>query len=159
MQSSQHQQVGLYMKKFIVLGLLTAIGAVSFVTQASAESRYCRYNPDDPICQDYYNSDEDYSGNPPKGPYRPRDPYNQYEPDYRYQDQYDQGPVLSFSFGSGQKYSCDMLANSLRRSGYRQVRPVDCAGRDFAFIARRDGERLKVGMSSRTGRINSIRPY
>lgn len=150
------------MKKFIIIGLLAAIGAVTFVAQANAAGRYCMYNPDDPICQDYYDNGENNGYQPP-----PYDGYGQddngYNPPPRPHDYsnngYDQGPVLSLHFGSSSRYSCNTLASSLRRSGFHRIRPVDCAGREFAFLATRDGQRLRIVMLSRTGRIKTIRPY
>jgi hypothetical protein len=53
---------------------------------------------------------------------------------------------------------CDRLANSLRRSGFRQVRALSCAGRIYLYSAYRDGERLRISINRNTGRVLRIRP-
>jgi hypothetical protein len=145
------------MKKFLIAGLLAAIGSVALVSQSHAASRYCIYNPDDPACYDGNGYDgngyDDSDLYPPPPPRRHNNSYN----DGYYGDNYDNGPVLSFRFGADNN-RCQKIANSLRRSGFRNVRAVDCAGRDFAYLARRDGQRLRVIVKSSTGRISQIRP-
>lgn len=150
------------MKNILLAGILTATGMIAMASQANAAHRYCIFNPDDPVCQDF----QDYQDNPDyqdSGDYDPPPrrahggQYNQFYGNNYPQSYYDDGPIITLQFGS--RYKCNDLANSLRQSGFRRVRPVDCAGRDFAFLAFRDGRSLKIGMSSRTGRINSIKPY
>jgi hypothetical protein len=162
---------GIGMKKFIIAGLFAAVAAFTMAAQATAANRYCRYNPDDPQCQvqlqpqDYCPPEDVYCNDVADQPMEPsprqfhRHDYRDNNPDFGYfgQNYYDQGPVIHLQFGP--RYTCNELSNSLRRSGFRRVRPVDCAGRDFAFTAFRDGRSLRIGMSSRTGRINSIKPY
>jgi hypothetical protein len=140
------------MKNFLLAGFLAVIGSLAFVPSAQAAGRYCFFNPDDPICDPFY-----YDGGGYGDGYPPPRPHHVYEDPF-FGDNYDTGPVISLHFGNNRN-RCNAIASSLRRSGYRAVRAVDCAGRDYAFIARRDGQRLKIGVASGTGRINSIRPY
>ncbi len=169
------------MKKYLIAGLLTAIAAVSLISQASAASRYCFENPDDPQC---YQSDgpnfpppappvfDGGNGYPPPPPpprygdngYPPAPP-PRFRPNHRhvyndnyYGDGYDQGAVFSFQFGNSGN-SCSDIADSLSRSGFRRVRAVDCAGREYGYVAYRDGQRLKIRVRSATGRIFGISPY
>lgn len=182
------------MKKYLIAGLLSAVGAVAMISQANARNDFCYYNPDAPQCQD----DGSYGGGgypPPAegggyggGGYPPPPPgyggsgYPQ-PPDYpeppiyprrhhHYVDNGDGsdgfffndggddfGPTIHLQFGSSGRKSCSAIADSLRRSGFRRVVPVDCAGRDYAFKAFRDGRVLKIGVKSATGRISSITPY
>jgi len=172
------------MKKFLIAGLLTAIAAVSLISQASAASRYCFENPDDPQC--YQNDGPNFpppppppppvfdggNGYPPPPPPPPRygdngypPPPNRFRPRHRpvyndnyYGDGYDQGAVFSFQFGNSGN-SCADIADSLSRSGFRRVKPVDCAGREYGYVAYRDGQRLKIRVRSATGRIFGINPY
>ncbi len=182
--------MGLLMKKFLIVGLLTVIGAVASVSQANAAgNHYCINNPDDPACQGQYGNDggdqppppfhHGGGGNPPPPPYdngdgygdqgpprhhrRPHHDYDQsydsfYDDNYYGDNYYDQGPVLSLHFGSNQNGRCSAIANSLRRSGFRHVNAIDCAGREFRFTARRDGRNMVIYVSSASGRIQSIRP-
>jgi hypothetical protein len=169
------QHLGDEMRKFLVAGLIAAIGTVAFVSQGHAASRYCIYNPDDPACYDGggyppppdYGNNDGYDGSNIDPPPRPRrhgrhsgygdnGGYDPFYDDNGYG--YDSGPVLSFSFGNNGN-RCQNIANSLRRSGFRNVRSVDCAGRDFAYLVRRDGQRLRVAVKSSTGRIIKIQPY
>jgi hypothetical protein len=147
------------MKKFLIAGLFTALGAVALMSQASAASRYCIYNPDDPACYepDYYGGDgypppdygagDGYDYPPPPPPY-PRNHRRDYN---------DQGPVFSFQFSTPARGSCSGIGQALRRSGFRRVQPIDCAGREYAYIAFRDGQRLRVTVGSNDGRIHNIR--
>jgi hypothetical protein len=162
------------MKKFLIAGLVTAIAAIGLISQANAASRYCIYNPDDPRCYvpgaennppppenmlPGYDQGNRYVSEPPPPP--PRRRYFQQDQDFGddyVDDGFNDGPVFSFQFGNA-RGSCSEIGRSLRRSGFRHVQPVDCAGRDYAFTATRDGQRLRVGVKSATGRISSIRAY
>jgi hypothetical protein len=150
------------MKKFLIAGLVAGIAAVTFVSTANAGGKYCRYNPDDPICQDYYSNDggPDYSSQYGDGygdgyDYAPP-PRRFYDNDYY--DDYGGGTILSFNFGTNNNGRCSSIANSLRRTGFRNVNAIDCAGREFRYTARRDGRKMVIYVASKNGRINSIRP-
>ncbi len=160
------------MKKFLIAGLVTAIAAIGLISQANAASNYCINNPDDDYCYQYgpnYNpqpqDDEDYSYdqdnhylNPPApSPRRPRRHYQDFDNGYGYND-YDQGPVFSFQFGNSGR-SCSAIGRSLSRAGFRHVKAVDCAGSKFGYTAIRDGQRLRLVVTSADGRIRQISRY
>jgi hypothetical protein len=173
------------MKKLLIVSLVTAIGAAAMISQASATSRYCFENPDDPRCfepgGDGYPpppppryGDDGYppppppprfgDGDYPPPPPRPHRPHRRHYFDDGFDDNadgpiYDQGPVFSFQFGSPSRGSCSEIGSSLRRNGFRRVQAVDCAGREFAFVGFRDGQRLRITVGSSDGRIHHIRPY
>jgi hypothetical protein len=151
------------MKKLLLAGLVMIVSAISMGAQAQAGSRYCYYNPEDPACyapipddeNGYYAADDenvdlpmwdDSFGHRNRHRHHMNDAYN-----------YNDGSTITLQFGSA--HSCSNIAQSLKRSGFRRVKPIDCAGRDYAFIAFRGGERLKVGVKSATGRISTIQPY
>jgi hypothetical protein len=138
------------MKKILIAGLFTAIGTFAMISQAGATSRYCFANPDDPRCYepDYYG-DNDY---PPS--YRDQDSYGDDGTFYRRRQ-----PTFELQFATPPRNSCKGIAKSLRRSGFKLPYAIDCSGRDYTYVAYRDGQRLKVIVASRTGRIRSIRPY
>jgi hypothetical protein len=164
------------MKKFLIAGLFTAIASVTLISQAGAQSindsRYCRRNPDDPAC---YNNNDNVGvgfgvtiGNGNNG----RRHYNDgYYNDGYYNNGYpntdgtylrrrrDVGPVFSFQFSSPSGGSCSAIGSNLRDSGFRRVRAVDCAGREYAYTAIRDGQRLRITVGSRNGRIHNIRAF
>jgi hypothetical protein len=158
------------MKKFLIAGLITAIGAVALISQANARGNFCYYNPDAPQCQDYGpydgggypppppNYGEDYP--PPPRPHHHNSYDDNYNSDSFLFDNGDyNGPTINLQFGNSGRKSCSSIANSLRRSGFRRVVPVDCAGSGYAFKASRDGQVLRVSVVSATGRISQIRPY
>ncbi len=99
------------------------------------------------------------NGNPPPPQRWHRRHRPNYNDNYDYYDNgYDQGALFSFQFGNGSN-SCSDIADSLSESGFRRVRAVDCAGRDFAYLAVRDGQRLRLRVKAATGRIFAISPY
>ena len=53
---------------------------------------------------------------------------------------------------------CEIVASSLRNSGFRRVRAISCNGRTYSYTAFRDGEKLQLAVNSRNGRITRIRP-
>jgi hypothetical protein len=162
--------MGFQMKKILSAGFIATIGILALASQAQAGSRYCVYNPDDPACQDYYGGDggdgaplypprygDGYGDNYDYPPPRPRRPvYN--NDNYDDYDNYGQGTILSFNFGSNNSGRCSSIGNSLRRTGFRNVNAIDCAGREFRYTARRDGRSMVIYVASKNGRINSIRP-
>jgi hypothetical protein len=164
------------MKKFLIAGLVTAIAAIGFISQASAASRYCINNPDDPRCYapdspgnppppenllPGYDQGNHYLNQPPPPPppRRPRYNYQDNNDDYSYDDYNDdQGPVFSFQFGNSGG-SCSEIGRSLSRAGFRHVKAVDCAGSKYGYTAIRDGQRLRLVVSSANGRIRQITRY
>lgn len=98
------------------------------------------------------------NGYPTRWNHRYNPDYNNYYDDNYYDNGYDQGAVFSFQFGNSGN-ACSDIGDSLSRSGFRRVRSVDCAGRDFAYVAYRDGQRLRIRVKASTGRIFSISRY
>ena len=83
--------------------------------------------------------------------------------DYGYGWRHRHHPNVYFNFEVGPSYNdygyrCSDIASSLRDSGYRRVRALVCGGKNFVYSAYRDGERLRLTISSRSGRILNIRP-
>lgn len=62
----------------------------------------------------------------------------------------------NYGYDSGRR--CSEIARSLRYSGFRQVRPIRCGGRNYIYTAFRNGESLRLTVSSNSGRILNIRP-
>ena len=52
---------------------------------------------------------------------------------------------------------CTSIAKNLSYSGYRQVRAQKCGGRNYVYVAYRDGDRLRLTVSGSSGRILNIR--
>ena len=137
------------MKHFIIAGLLVAIGAVAFAGQSHAGNRYCTYYPEDPNCYDaLYGQDvqEDYV----QGGYRhpSQQGYGDEEFDnenYAYQPPPPPQPK--------RVVSCESVGHSLRDYGYRQVRPVDCGGKNYKYVAYLGYQRFMVKVNSRSGAI------
>jgi hypothetical protein len=146
------------MKNYILAAIMVMVGTIGAIGSAEAASRYCRFNPEDPRC---------YAPPPPPRDFGYDDPFYDDSDIPLFDDGFDRprprrhpredGGTITLQFGSGQ--SCNAIAQSLKRSGFRRVNAVDCAGRDYAFTAVRDGERMKIWVKSATGRISSIRPY
>jgi hypothetical protein len=71
---------------------------------------------------------------------------------------YDDGSnYYSDPYPRARNNKCSAIAKSLRRSGFRQVRSQKCSGRNYIYTASRDGDRLRLTVSSSSGRILGIR--
>ena len=81
------------------------------------------------------------------------DPYYNDEPNY-YSDPY---PRRYQSYPRARVSKCNSIAKSLRNSGFSRVRNQKCTGSSYIYTASRDGERLRLTVSSSTGRILKIR--
>jgi hypothetical protein len=81
------------------------------------------------------------------------DPYYNDEPSY-YADPY---PPRYQSYPRTRLNKCTAIAKSLRNSGYRSVRSQDCVGSSYVYTALRNGDRLRLTVSSSSGRILKIR--
>lgn len=81
-------------------------------------------------------------------PYWLYDGYGDYDGGYGIYDDYD----------DYDRVSCREGASILRERGFYRVRPIDCEGRTFTYLVRRHGDSFRVLVSSRTGRIVSVRP-
>jgi hypothetical protein len=81
------------------------------------------------------------------------EPYYNDEPNY-YSDPY---PRRYQSYSRTRVSKCNAIAKSLRNSGYSRVRNQECTGSSYIYTASRAGERLRLTVSSSSGRILKIR--
>ena len=143
---------GTHMKHFLIAGLLAAIGAVALVGPAHASS-YCFYNPDDPDCYDQGgNGDGGYTPPPPPPPryhFYGDDQGDQYNQDDQGGDGYYQQQRPRYQLVS----RCAAVGQSLRRYGYRHIRPLDCGGKNFKYEAFRGYQRFIVKVKASNGRV------
>lgn len=147
------------MKKFIIVCLLAAIGAVSFIAKGEARSirEFCMQNPDLPECLPYVARlhrpgpeplfDQGLSDPPPPPPPPQFD-------SRRHRDGFD----LQFRFGTPVANRCMEFSLRLREQGWRNVRAVRCAGPSYIYSAWRDGQPMNVLVSPYSGRIRKIIP-
>jgi hypothetical protein len=127
------------MKKLILSVLVSGIGLATLAQAAEAQSRYCRYNPDDPDCYgERYGDDYDYDR---------RDHYDD-DPGYDEPDDFYR-PRRRYVRPS----RCEELAHVLRSYGYRRVRAIDCGGKNYKYVGFRRGQRYVLKVKARTGRI------
>jgi hypothetical protein len=74
--------------------------------------------------------------------------YGWYAPQYR-------DRVRGYGYGRAQ-VSCNQAVRDLRRSGYRNIRVIECAGRTYQFEARRGGRNVVLSYNSRTRNFGRI---
>jgi hypothetical protein len=55
------------------------------------------------------------------------------------------------------RISCGEGRERVKWAGFRRVRPLDCSGRRFTYRASKRGDIFVVSVSSRSGRIISVR--
>ena len=131
------------MKHCIIAGLLAAIGAIVFAGLSQAGNRYCSYYPEDPNCyQSLYGKGGAYQA--PIGDY---DDEELDEGDVNYQPSPPLRPVVR----SGK--SCEGVGQQLRQFGYRNVRALECGGRNYKYVAYLGYQRFMVKVNSRSGAI------
>jgi hypothetical protein len=134
------EKPGFLIQHLMIAGLLAAIGVVMFAGQSHAGNRYCTYYPEDPNCyealygqrgvsqasgdDDEQFDDSDFTFPPP--PPRPR---------------------------AKSVTSCQNIGRALRQHGYRRVRPVDCGGIDYKYVAYLGYQRYLLRVNSRDGTI------
>ncbi len=149
------------MKKFIIVCLLAAIGAVSFIAKGESRSirEFCMQNPDLPECLPYVARLHREPPMPPPPPYvdqgQPGPPPD-YQPDYgrRQRDGFD----LQFRFGNTVANRCTQFLQNLRQQGWRNVRALRCTGPSYVYSAWRDGQSMTLLVSPNSGRIRKIIP-
>ncbi|HEY7747516.1 MAG TPA: hypothetical protein VH933_02450 [Aestuariivirgaceae bacterium] len=73
--------------------------------------------------------------------------------DYWYPARYWMGYGLSLSH----RIACSDGRAILRDHGYYRVRPIECRGGAFTYLGHRHGDSFRVLLSSRTGRIVSVK--
>jgi hypothetical protein len=126
------------MHRYLIAGLLLSIGAVAYAGGAEAQSsdRYCYENPGDPDCDA-----SDFDPDPGYG-----DDGGYDEPGYA------PPPRRRPVYGGGSGY-CQRLGRGLRQFGYRDIRPSDCEGKYFEYIARQGRSLYTVKIRSSSGRV------
>jgi len=133
------EKPGFLIQHLMIAGLLAAIGVVVFAGPSHAGNRYCTYYPEDPNCfealygqgvsqapgdGDGQFDDDDFTFQPP--PPRPR---------------------------AKSATSCQSIGRALRQHGYRQVRPVDCGGVNYEYVAYLGYQRYLLRVNSLDGTI------
>jgi hypothetical protein len=63
-----------------------------------------------------------------------------------------------YDYGRVYRVSCSEGRLALLERGFRRVRPINCRGRTYTYLARRAGDTFRILLHSRTGRILSVRP-
>jgi hypothetical protein len=125
---------------FMIAGLLAAIGMVVLVGQSHAGNRYCAYYPEDPNCFEALYGQDRVSQAPSHDD-------GQFEDgDFQIQPPTPRPRAKSVK-------SCQSIGRALRQYGYRQVRPVDCGGIDFKYVAYLGYQRYLLRVNSRNGAI------
>ena len=159
------------MKKFVIVCLLVAIGAVSFIAKGESRSirEFCMQNPDLPECLPYVArlhrdpqmplpSPEKNSTSAPQ-PYvdqgQPGSP-SDFQPYYgrRNRDGFD----LQFRFDNSVANRCNQFLQNLRQQSWRNVRILRCSGPSYVYSAWRDGQSITLLVSPNSGRIRKIIP-
>ncbi len=169
------------MKKFVIICLLAAIGAVTFIAKGEARSiqEFCMQNPDLPECLPYVARLHRQTPLPPppaspeKFPTGPAPivvdhgpPPPDFQPDYgrRHRDGFDaqfgfgNRDENRFGFDNGQGNFCGRFAFRLRAQGWQRVRALRCSGPSFVYQAWRDGQTMTLLVSPNSGRIRKIIP-
>jgi hypothetical protein len=66
--------------------------------------------------------------------------------------------VSDYDEDSG-RLSCGEARRVLRNQGFYQLEARDCGGHNYRFVGWRNGDAYLIKISSRSGRIKSIRPF
>jgi hypothetical protein len=129
------EKPGFFIQHLMIAGLLAAIGIVVLTGKSEAGNRYCMYYPEDPNCYEALYGQGGVSQAPsadesnfyilPSAP-RPR---------------------------AKAAKSCQSIGRALRQHGYRQVRPVDCGGVDYEYVAYLGYQRYLLRVNSLDGTI------
>jgi hypothetical protein len=67
-------------------------------------------------------------------------------------------PGYTYGLVAPYRISCGEGRAILRDRGFNRVRTVECRGRTFTYLGRRHGDRFRVLVSSRSGRIVDVDP-
>ncbi len=65
--------------------------------------------------------------------------------------------TIGSSVNHGRSISCAQGQRILRNRGFRDVRAVNCRGRNFVYRARRGNQRFEIVINSRNGRVTDVR--
>ena len=166
------------MKKIIVSGLFASLFwlAPAQANEINGNNDSCLQSKNSGGCPNYpsgqYNPPPQppHPGFPPPPPFHPPADYGdgygygwhhrrpagvyfnfQVDPSY---DNYDTNNYDDYNYVN----RCTKIARSLSNSGFRHVRAIGCGGRYYYYTALRGGERLRLTVSSYSGRIVKIRP-
>jgi hypothetical protein len=134
------EKPGFLIQHFMIAGLLAAIGMVVLAGQSHAGNRYCAYYPEDPNCFEALYGQGGVSQAPSHDDGQFEDGDFQFQP-----------PTPRPRAKSAK--SCQSIGQALRQYGYRQVRPVDCGGIDFKYVAYLGYQRYLLRVNSRNGAI------
>jgi hypothetical protein len=133
------EKPGFLIQHFMIAGLLAAIGVVVLAGQSQAGNRYCTYYPEDPNC---FEALYGQGALPAQG-----DDDGQFEDgNFTFQQPPPRPRAKSVK-------SCHSIGRALRQHGYRQVRPVDCGGVDYKYVAYLGYQRYLLQVNSRNGAI------
>lgn len=134
------EKPGFPIQHLIIAGLLAAIGIVVLAGQSHAGNRYCTYYPEDPNCYEALYGQRGISQVPG-------------DDDGRIDDGsfYIQPPAPRPRAKTAT--SCQSIGRALRQHGYRQVRPVDCGGVNYKYVAYLGYQRYLLRVNSRNGEI------
>jgi hypothetical protein len=134
------EKPGFHIQHFMIAGLLAAIGIVVLAGQSHAGNRYCTYYPEDPNCYEalYGQRGVSQAASPGEGQFEDNNFTFQPPP-----------PRLRAKSAS----SCQSIGRALRQHGYRQVRPVDCGGVDYEYVAYLGYQRYLLRVNSLDGTI------
>jgi hypothetical protein len=160
------------MKQILIAGFVAVSSFFAFAGGASAETPYCRANPQDQSCIISNGNYDPRYGVVPPDPGRPPPPPGVIDPPHPPLPPGVQPPPPPPGFpppppgyrpplpppppGFDPQDYCYDLADSLREFGYRNVRPIDCEGRYFVFRARRGPGVYELRVRARTGRIVDV---
>ena len=131
---------GFVIQHLMIAGLLAAIGVVVLAGQSQAGNRYCLYYPEDPNCFEVLYGERGVLQAPgaDDGQFDDENVYFQ--------------PSLPRPRAKSAT-SCQSIGQALRQQGYRQVRPVDCGGIDYKYVAYLGYQRYLLRVNSRNGAI------
>ena len=140
------EKPGFLIQHFVIAGLLAAIGAVVLAGQSHAGNRYCSYYPEDPNCYEaLYGKENDGE----VGAYQVQVPQQGYNDD-DFDETDNRAPLW---LKARPVHSCQSVGRDLRNFGYRNVRAVECGGRNFKYVAYLGYQRFVVKVNSRSGAI------
>jgi hypothetical protein len=134
------EKPGFLVQHLMIAGLLAAIGAVVFAGPSHAGNRYCTFYPEDPNCYEALYGQRGVAQAPGDD-----------------DGQLDDGN-LTFQVPpprprAKSATSCQSIGRALRQYGYRQVRPVDCGGVDYKYVAYLGYQRYLLRVNSLDGTI------
>jgi hypothetical protein len=134
------EKPGFLIQHLMIAGLLAAIGVIVLTGQSQAGNRYCTYYPEDPNCYEalYGQRGVPQAASPDEGQFE--------EDNFTFQPPPPRPRAKSAT-------SCQSIGRALRQHGYRQVRPVDCGGVDYKYVAYLGYQRYLLRVNSLDGTI------